>query len=260
MKLKDIIQVIETFAPLELQEGFDNSGLQVGNPESDVNAVLLCLDVTEEVLAEARERGCELIISHHPLIFSGLKSLVGANPTQRIVAEALRSGISIYSGHTSLDSTYNGVSYEMARRLGLSHLRVLMPSCEGANTGLGIVGETEPTPALEYLRRVKDTFQVRALRYSADSSTLVVRRVALCGGAGAEFIPDAIKAGADIYITGDVKYHNYTTYAHQILLADAGHYQTEACALDIFMRILREGCPGLAIHATVRQKNPIGII
>lgn len=259
MKLQQIIDSIEAFAPLSLQESYDNSGLQIGNPHTDVSAALLCLDVTEETMAEALDRGCELIISHHPLLFHGLKHLTGATPVERIAATAVRLGIAVYSGHTSLDSAYNGVSYDMAHRLGLRDLRPLVPTAPGERTGLGVVGETQPTPALEFLRRVKETFSVKALRYSADSSTLVVRRVALCGGAGAGFIPDAIDAGADIYITGDVKYHDYTTYADRILLADAGHYQTEIGALDIFTRILHESFPELEIHVTA-QKNPVSVI
>lgn len=260
MKLQNIIDIIEDFAPLPLQESYDNSGLQVGNPDAEISAALLCLDVTEDVLQEAIDRGCELIISHHPVIFRGLKHLTGATATERIVARAVSSGTAIYSAHTNLDSARLGVSREMARMLRMTDCRPLVPSSEGADTGLGLVGSIEPTPTMEFLRRVKELFNVRALRYSATSPQLVIRRVALCGGAGAEFIPDAIKAGADIFVTGDVKYHNFTSYADDILIADIGHYESEACTRKIFARLLRDKLPELPVHMADADRNPIATL
>ena len=260
MRLNTIIDILEEFAPLPLQEGYDNSGLQIGNPESDVNAALLCLDVTEEILDEAVERGCDLIISHHPLLFKGLKSITGATPSQRIVERAIREGIAIYSAHTNLDSATRGVSHEMARMLRMSDCRVLVPSAPGADTGLGVVGNITPTPAVEFLRRVKDIFQVKALRYSASSPQLVIRRVALCGGSGAEFIADAIASGADAYLTGDVKYHSFTDHAQDILIADIGHYESEVCTRKIFARLLRERLPEFVVRISESEHNPIEVL
>lgn len=260
MKLKTIIDILEEFAPLPLQEGYDNSGLQIGSPDREVNAALLCLDVTEEILQEAIDRGCDLIISHHPLLFKGLKSITGATPSQRIVARAIREDIAIYSAHTNLDSATHGVSREMARMLRMSGCRVLCPTHPEAETGLGIVGDITPTPAVEFLRRVKDIFQVKALRYSASSPQLVIRRVALCGGAGAEFIADAIAAGADAYITGDVKYHNFTEHARDILIADVGHYESEVCTRKIFARLLRERLPEFVVRISESEQNPVGVL
>lgn len=260
LKVKDIAKAIEAFAPISLQESYDNCGLQVGDPEAYVSAALICLDVTEDILREAIERNCELIISHHPLIFHGLKHLTGATPTERIVAEALRRNISIYAAHTNLDSATNGVSCEMARDLHLRDCKVLLPSPADPAVGLGIVGETDPTPALEFLRRLKDTFHVRALRYSAQSQKLVVRRVALCGGAGAEFIPDAIRQKADIYVTGDIKYHNFTAFASEILLADIGHYESELVTRQLFSRLLRERLPQLLTRCAESESNPVAVL
>lgn len=260
-KVRDIIKVIEDFAPLRLQESYDNAGLQVGNAEQNVSAVLLCLDVTEEILHEAKARSCNLIVSHHPLIFKGLKSLTGADQTQRIVIEALKEGISIYSAHTNLDSASEGVSFEMAQMLSLKDLRVLVPSEVGEGVGLGIVGSYEnPVPQLEFLRRVKETFGVKALRYSGQTQHLVIRKVALCGGSGASFIGDAMRCGADAYLSGDFKYHDYTTYGLDMLIADIGHHESELCSRRIISRLLREALPECVTYIAESETNPIKIL
>lgn len=260
MTVRDIANVIEEFAPLRLQEDYDNAGLQVGDPEATVNAVMLCLDVTAEVLEEAKRRQCDMIVSHHPLIFRGLKSLTGADETQRIVMGALAAGVAIYAAHTNLDSAWNGVSHEMAHMLGLKNLSVLVPSQPGADTGLGVVGDVNPTPTLEFLRKVKEKFSVKALRYSTLSSKIVVKRVALCGGSGASFIRDAIAANADIYITGDVKYHEFAGFGDNILIADIGHYESELCSMKIFSRIIRQQYPNLVVYFSEDQKSPIAVM
>ncbi|MCM1152526.1 MAG: Nif3-like dinuclear metal center hexameric protein [Muribaculum sp.] len=258
LKVRDIAAAIETYAPLRLQESYDNAGLQVGNPEHQVSAILLCLDVTEEILREALKRECNMIVSHHPLIFRGLKNLTGADQTQRIVMEALSKGISIYSAHTNLDIAYQGVSYEMAHKLGLKDLSPLVISESDPSVGLGVIGATSsPTPKLEFLRKVKDAFGVKSLRYSAQSKGLVVRNVAICGGSGASFIKDAVAAGADVYITGDVKYHDFTTYADDIVLADIGHYEGELCCRELFQRILVEAFPEAVVYMSESESNPI---
>lgn len=260
-KVKEIASAIEGFAPLSLRESWDNPGLQVGDPEMNVAGVLLCLDVTEEIIDEAKRRDCNMIVSHHPLIFGGLKRITGATPTERMVAEALKSGIAIYSAHTNLDSTYEGVSYEMAHSLGLKQCEPLEPSCSGdMSQGLGIVGEAEPTPKLEFLRKVKETFSVRDLRYSAQSPGIVVRKVALCGGSGASLIKRAISSGADIYICGDLKYHDFTSYGGDILLADIGHFESELCSRKILSRVIREKYPECVTYFAESEKSPIKIL
>ncbi len=211
-KVIDIAKAIEEFAPLSLQESWDNPGLQIGDPEMEVTGVLLCLDVTEEILAEARKRECNMIVSHHPLIFGGLKRLTGATPTERIAAAALKGDIAIYSAHTNLDSAFEGVSYEMAHTLGMKECKPLEPSRTGTSCeGLGIVGIVEPTPKLEFLRKVKEAFAVKDLRYSAQTPGIVVRKVALCGGSGGSLIKTALASGADVYLGGDLKYHDFTS-------------------------------------------------
>lgn len=256
----DIASTIEKFAPLSLQESYDNAGMQVGNPEMPVSALLLCLDFTEDIQQEAIERGCNMIVSHHPLLFRGLKEITGSNDIQRIVIEAIRNGIALYSAHTNLDSAKNGVSYEMARMLGIHDIQVLCPNTENPDTGLGVIGNIPPTPKIEFLRKVKETFNVKAVRYSDRTSKLVVKRVALCGGSGAELIGDALKMQADAIVTGDVKYHEMVNFGQNMLVADIGHFESELCAREIFFRIIRAEYPELPIYFAESEKNPISII
>lgn len=259
-KVKDICACIEQFAPRTLQESYDNAGLQVGIPDMDVSAVMLCLDVTEEILQEAKTRECNMIISHHPLIFKGLKSITGENPIQKIIIEAIKSNMAIYSAHTNLDSVWDGVSHEIARRLGVKQIEVLEPHDDSARAGLGVIGTISPVPKIEFLRRIKETFEVKALRYSAQSSALVIRKVAVCGGAGASLISTAIARGADILVTGDVKYHDFTTFGQQIVIADIGHYESELCSRDILCRIVRAKFPDLVTYLSDSESNPIKIL
>lgn len=257
VRVSDIASVIEEFAPKGLQESYDNVGLQVGDPSMEVSAALLCLDVTEEVLSEAMERHCNLIISHHPLLFKGLKELTGKTATERIVIRAITEKVAIYSAHTNLDSAWEGVSHEMAHILDLSDIRVLEPKCDNPKTGLGVVGNSVPTPKIEFLRKVKEAFNVKCLRYSSQSPHLVVRKIAVCGGAGAYLIPDAVAAGADAIITGDVKYHDFTSFGLDILIADIGHYESELCTKKIFSRIIREKYPDFVTYFAESDKNPV---
>lgn len=259
-KVKDICKVIEDFAPRSLQESYDNAGLQVGDPEMDVSAALLCLDVTEDIMKEAKKRQCNMIVTHHPLLFKGLKEVTGRTSTERIVIDAVKSGIAIYSAHTNLDCAWDGVSHEIAHMLKVGNLRVLEPREGKPEAGLGVVGDITPTPKLEFLRRVKETFSVRALRYSAQSPQIVIRRVAVCGGAGASLIGEAIKAGADVYVTGDVKYHDFATWGQEMIIADIGHYESELCSMRIFSRIIRGKYPDLVVYFSEDQRNPIGTI
>ncbi len=260
IRVSDIAEAIERFAPKRLQESYDNTGLQVGSPDTEVTGVMLCLDVTREIMEEARRKNCNMVISHHPLIFKGLHNLTGADEVQRTAIEAVRNDMVLYAAHTNLDSANEGVSYEIAHRLGIDNLEVLEPKEGYGDAGLGVVGDITPMPTLEFLRHVKETFSVKCLRYSARTRKLVVRRVAVCGGAGASLIRNAIVAGADMMITGDVKYHDFTGLGDEIVIADIGHYESELCATKIIARILAERWPQLVLHEAENEKNPIGCL
>lgn len=260
IKVKDIANAIEEFAPCSLQEVYDNTGLQVGNPDMSVSAALLCLDVTEDILDEAKRRECNLIVSHHPLLFGGLKSVTGRDAVQRIVIRAIKENIAIYSAHTNLDSTWNGVSHEIAHTLKLKDIEVLSPKDDNERAGLGVIGNISPLPKLEFLRKLKELFKVKSLRFSSQSPQLVVRRVAICGGAGISLINEAKRSNADVLVTGDVKYHEFVSHANDILIADIGHYESELCTKKIFSRIIREKFPNFVTYFAESEKNPINYL
>lgn len=255
MKLREIIAALERLAPLRLQDEWDNSGLQVGFPEAEVSKVLVCLDVTEEIVKEAVDNGCNLIVSHHPLIFKALRQVSDATYQQRCVVHALASGISIYSAHTSLDNAPGGVNHRIAGKLGLQQLRWLCPK-EGEDAGSGLVGELPaPERDTDFLARVQDTFGVECLLHSAPDGR-EIRRVALCGGAGAFLMRDAVRAGADCFLSGEFHYHDY--FENQgVLLCELGHWQSEQFTQDLLLEYLAAACPALQVLKTAHNTNPI---
>lgn len=360
MKVKEITSAIEAYAPLYLQEDYDNAGMQVGNPEQEITGVLLCTDVREPIVDEAIARGFNLVISHHPLIFHGIKKIAGRNYIERIIAKAIKHDITIYCAHTNIDSARGGVSFKMAQKLGLKNVEILSPrqglleklvtyvptaqasrveqamftagagrlgdydSCsyrlegqgryralEGATpfagtvgehhtepetrvevlvhkplmskvvtamlkahpyeepafdiipldnadrySGLGVIGDIEPQPALDFLERVKQAFEVEALRYSGDTGK-TVSRIAMCGGAGAEFTSLALARHAQVYITGDLKYHGFMGNEDSIILADIGHYESEHYTKEIFLDIIRQKIPNFAVAFASNEKNQV---
>ena len=255
MQLKEIIAVLERLSPLRLQDEWDNSGLQVGFPDAEISKVLVCLDITEEIVSEAVDRGCNMIVSHHPLLFKGLRQVSDATYQQRCVVRALAAGISIYSAHTSLDNAPGGVNHRIAAKLGLQNLRWLAPK-EGEDAGAGLVGELPQAEGdRAFLERVKRIFGVQCLRHSAPDGR-EIRRVALCGGAGAFLLGDAVRAGADCFLSGEFHYHDY--FENQgVLLAELGHYQSEQYTQDLLQEYLSANCPDLKVVKTALDTNPI---
>lgn len=242
MLLQHIIDIIESAAPLRWQEAWDNSGLQVGEPNAEIRRALLTTDVTEDVVSEAIEGNYDLIVSHHPLLFHGLKHLTGGTPQERIVRDAIRHGIAIYSAHTSMDSAPDGVSARMARIIGLTDCRILCPQTDtetGIRYGLGMIGRLpEPLRLGELMRLVRERFEAPMLRYVGDPEA-VIRTLALCGGAGAEFTDEAIRQGADAYLTADMKYHTMLDAKGRIALIDIDHWVSEHFTRDIFAELLK---------------------
>lgn len=258
MKVKEVIAALEQFAPLPLQDDFDNAGLQIGLTEADVTGALLCLDVTEEVIDEAAERGLNLIVAHHPLLFRPLKAVVGRTYVERCTLKAIQKGIAIYAAHTNLDNAVGGVSYEMARRIGLTDVELLTKrEVNGIVCGAGVVG-TLPQPEDEhvFLNRIKAIFDVKALQHNALTGHRV-SRVALCGGAGSFLLEDAIRAGADCFITGEIHYHDFFGHDGEILMVSMGHYESEQFTPCIFERLLNEQFPTLRVEHTRLYTNPI---
>ena len=255
MKVSDVIAVIEKAAPLRLQEEFDNSGLQVGFPDAQVSKVLVCLDVTEEVVFEATAIGCNMIVSHHPLLYHPLRQVSGASYQQRCVVDALANGIAIYSAHTSLDNAPGGVNYRLASMLGLEDLSWLQPRPDGAG-GSGVVGMLpEAIADDEFLRLLKSIFAVECLHHTAPCGK-PIRKVALCGGSGAFLMQDAIRMKADAFITGELHYHDYFE-SDGMLLAALGHYQSEISTVDLLHDIIAASLPELEIVKTSVNTNAV---
>jgi dinuclear metal center YbgI/SA1388 family protein len=362
MKVKEVIDAIEAEAPVVYQESYDNCGLQIGNYEDEVKGILITLDVTEVIVDEAIQRGCNMIISHHPVLFSGLKSISGRNYVERVVQKAIKSDISIYSAHTNLDNMYAGVNAKIAEKLGLINTSILSPKTntlsklytyapaeaadklrdalfaagaghiarykecsfntngtgtfraqEGTNPaigkagglreqvdevkieviveqhlekkvlkalfqnhiyeevayeliplpnpnqhiGAGMVG-TLPSPVDEmaFLAFLKSQMKTDCIRHTGLRNKQI-GRVAICGGSGSFLLRDAIKAGADIFITGDFKYHQFFDAEEKIIIADIGHYESEQFTVEIFERILNKKFPTFAILLSNLNTNPV---
>ena len=255
MKARDIINVIEEFAPLSIQEKWDNSGLCIGSPDADVTSVLIGLDCTPELVDEAVECGADMIVTHHPLIFSGLKKISPEDQVGAAVIKAISNGISIYAAHTSADKVIAGVSGAMAAKLGLENVRILDEDGEG--TGLGVVGDLpEPLTAAEAVSLVKDRFALKAMRTSRPVEGRI-SRVAMCGGSGGSLIGAAMASGAQLYISGDISYHNFFT-KDGFMIMDIGHYESEIEIVDILFSLIKKKFPTFAVRITQNmQSNPI---
>jgi dinuclear metal center YbgI/SA1388 family protein len=361
MLIKDITNCIESFAPLSLQEEYDNSGLLIGHPKKEINGILICIDLTETVLEEAINLGCDLIIAHHPLIFKGIRKLNGYNSTERIVEQCILKGIAVYAAHTNLDNTSLGVNAKLSEKLGLQNCMILKPSkgilqkivtfcptdqaekvrqalfeagaghignydncsfnTEGSGTfralenaspyvglvdelhteneirietifpaynqsaivhallkshpyeevaydiyrienefrgvGSGMIGElSQPENEQNFLYRIKELIGGSTIRHTAFTGKQI-NKVALCGGSGSFLIKDALLSGADIFITGDIKYHDFFMAEGQILLADIGHYESEQFTKELLFTLLTEKFPNFAVLISKTLTNPI---
>ena len=257
-KVRDIINVLESRIPPVWQESYDNTGIQYINGNDECTGVMLCVDVTSEILAEAAAKNCNLIISHHPLLFRAQKSFQGRNRVEAVTAEAIKKGINIYSCHTSVDNAPQiGVSWAMARRLGLENIHCLTTS-DDTLPGSGAIGVLKtPIKLSEFVSLVKKSFDSPIVRSSSNDLDARVKKVALCGGAGTEFITDAIDKNADVYITSDSKLNYFLDYADRIILLDIGHYEAEECTKEIFYDIITEKFPNFALYKSKSESNPV---
>lgn len=362
MLVKDIIQAIEAYAPPVYQESYDNSGLQIGNVNDEVKAVLISLDITEAVMDEALQRGANMIVVHHPLLFSGLKQISGRNYIERIVHKAIKNDLNIYACHTNLDNVHNGVNDKIAEKLGLQNTRILSPlgdslyklytyapanvadkvrealfaagagnigkyaECSfnmlgtgtfkpGAETnpaignaggareqveetkievlvdkasqsrvinalfaahpyeevayelvairnqnqelGAGMIGElTEAIDEQELLNIIKNNLKAPVVRHTALRGKKI-KKIAVCGGSGSFLLKDAIRAGADIFITADFKYHQFFDADGKIVIADIGHYESEQYTGEIFKDIINKKFPNFATLLSNLSTNPV---
>jgi len=361
MKIKDITLFLESIAPPELQESYDNAGLIVGNQENTCTGILTTLDITELVLEEAISKNCNLIVAHHPIIFRGIKRLNGKNYVERAVIFAIKNDLAIYAIHTNLDNVLDGVNSKIAEKLQLQNCQVLLPKKEtlqklvtfspvknatdvrdalfkagagaigkydecsfnvkGEGTfragegshpyvgkqgelhheeevrievifpsfiqnqliralkeahpyeevayyiqqlenvrndiGSGLTGELpEPLSENELLELLKDKFQLSVIKHTAFLNKPVTK-IAVCGGAGIFLLSNAIAAGADVFITGDVKYHEFFDADGRLLLADIGHFESEQFTIELLTEFLQKKYRNFAVLKTEINTNPV---
>ena len=258
MKIKEVLSALERFAPLPLQESWDNAGLQVGLTETEVSGALLCLDVNEKIVDEAIRKGCNVVVSHHPLLFRGLKTISDLTDVQRTVMKAVQKGVCVISMHNNMDNAKGGVNYKMAEKLGLRDVQFLAPKMvDGVESGSGVIGELPEAQASDdFVLAVKKTFDVECAMCN-ELLRRPVRKVALCGGAGDFLLDEALKAGADAFITGEMHYHQYFGYEQQIQICVIGHYQSEQYTAEIFRDIIEKECPGVKTYIAETCTNPI---
>jgi dinuclear metal center YbgI/SA1388 family protein len=254
MKVRDITAALEAFAPLSIQEGWDNSGLCIGAPEDEVHGVLLGFDCTPELIDEAVARGCDMVVTHHPLIFRGLKRIQGGDPVSDAVIKAVRAGVAVYAAHTTADKVIAGVSGAMARRLGLQDI-VLMEDEGGF--GLGAVGTLpQPMSGEEAVAYVKERFGLQVVRASRPVAR--VEKVAVCGGSGSSEIDAARATGAQLYISGDISYHHFFT-PEGFMVMDIGHFESEVDIVEILSKVISEKIPTFAVRISdnLGRSNPV---
>jgi len=364
MQLKEITQYIESIAPLAFQESYDNSGLLIGNPSDEVSGILISLDITEAIIDEAISKNLNLIVAHHPIVFSGLKKLNGKNYTERCVAKAIKSDIAIYVAHTNLDSVFGGVNSKICDKLKLQNCQILAPvpgflkklvtfvptadaekvrkalfdagagnignydSCsfnqsglgsfrgnEQANpyvgeknqlhfeeetrietifpkhvqtrvvqsllyahpyeevaydiypldnefnqAGIGMIGELHsPLDEMEFLQKVKETFHCSVVKHTQLLGK-PIRKVAVCGGSGSSYLSKAIVQKADVFISGDFKYHQFFDAEQQIIIADIGHFESEQFTKEVFYELLTKKFPKFAVHLSDLNTNPVSYL
>jgi dinuclear metal center YbgI/SA1388 family protein len=362
MKIRDLTAYLEKLAPLPYQESYDNAGLIVGNPNEEITGVLVCLDSTEDIIEEAIQRGCNLIVAHHPIVFKGLKKITGKNYVERTIIKAIKNDVAIYATHTNLDNVVDGVSFKIAQRLGLQQVRILAPksellmklvvfvpvehtgtlldalyaagageignysqcsfrvegkgtfkpnaranpvigqsggpmeeveenrvevifpaylknqilaamrkghvyeevahyltalSNENQEVGSGAVGilpqEMTETDFLAYL---KQNMQVSVIRHTSLFNKPIIK-VAVCGGAGSFLLGDAMRAGADIFITADYKYHEFFDAENRIIIADIGHYESEQFTKELLKDYICKKFTNFAVHLSETPTNPV---
>lgn len=361
MKIAEVIKLLEQTAPLSYQESYDNAGLLTGNSDWGCTGIICSLDATEEVIYEAKSKGCNLVVAHHPIIFGGLKKITGKNYVEKTVIAAIKNDIAIYAIHTNLDNVIAGVNNKIADKLGLINRRILAPkanllmklftfvpkthaekvrnaifdagggyignysecsfNAEGVGTfkagdgtspfvgaignqhqepeikieiifpnylqnkilaslikahpyeevaydivslandfsqvGSGLIGELpEPVDEISFLSKIKSSFGLAVIKHTPLLNKQV-KKVALCGGAGSFLISKTIAAGADFYITGDVKYHEFFDANRKLVIADIGHWESEQFTVDLLFDILTSKFPTFAVLKTEVKTNPV---
>ncbi len=262
MQIGQITRELENWAPLHFQEDYDNCGLLVGNPEMNCTGVLCSLDCTEAVIEEALEKGCNLIVSHHPIIFKGIKQFNENSYVARTVRKAIQHNIALYAIHTNLDSILNGVNKTLADRLHLENRQILAPKPglfdqNGTPVGSGLKGELPlETDEAEFLNWMKEKFNLSVIKHTPFTGK-PLKNIALCGGSGSFLIVEAKAQQMDCFITSDLKYHDFFEADGQLLLVDIGHGESEQWVSELIIAHLTGKFPTFAVLQSLVCTQPI---
>lgn len=241
MKCQSIMGLVEKLAPKRLAESWDNPGLLVGSPHQDVKRIMVCLDLSLEVAEAAIERQVDMIISHHPVLFRGIKSIRTDSYDGLLLQKLLSNNIAVYAAHTNLDVAVGGCNDVLAEKLGLQAVEGFVATDPDTEDSLGRIGcLNEEMDASIFAKYVCDCLGASHVRL-VKSGQHTIRKVAICTGSGAEFISKAAFKGAEAYVTSDVKYHEAQQAVKQgIHLVDAGHFATEYPMVKVVAEYLRQ--------------------
>ncbi|HQB63252.1 MAG TPA: Nif3-like dinuclear metal center hexameric protein [Sedimentibacter sp.] len=239
MNVSSIINFLNDEVKIKDHESWDNSGLQIGSMEVNINKIMLTFDLDMEAAKHAVKEKADLIITHHPFFFSSIKKIDRDTHEGQIIYMLIKENINLYSIHTSYDMADKGVTYNLAEKLNISDYQVLHP-VNIDNSGYGGIGEVAPINIREYSKFVKEALKADYIKlYCNDEKT--VKKVAFCGGSGSEFIQDAIRQGADVYITGDIKYHQaQEALKNNLCIIDGGHYNTEVHSMELIEEVIKK--------------------
>ena len=257
MKLIDIQYVLEDWSPISNAEDFDNVGLLVGDPSAIIEKALITLDTTQNILDEAINQNCNLIITFHPFLYKGDESLKSEEYVDEIIVKALKHNINIYAIHTNLDNNPKGVSFQIAKRLGLKNLEIMIKKDEKENVGMGMIGDLEiEKTETDFLNFLKDKMEISNLRHS----NLVgnnIKRIGVLGGSGSFGIEEALNKNIDCYVTADLKYHDFFKSNNKMLLVDIGHYESEKYTKELILNYLNKKIPKFACVIAKSRTNPV---
>ena len=263
--IQDVYDYLHSIAPFQYQESYDNAGLIVGDPNAKCTGVITCLDSTESIIDEAIEKGANLIVAHHPIVFRGVKRFTGANYVEKAVIKAIKNDVAIIAIHTNLDNVIaNGVNERIAKQIGLEEIRPLsvkseIDQSEGA-VGSGVIGELRVAQdELSFLKEMKQSMKVSVVKHTKLLGQNV-QKVAVCGGVGGFLLKDAIKCGAQVFITSDYKYHEFFDANDQIVIADIGHYESEQFTINLLQELISRNFTTFAAHCTKLNTNPVNYL